>query len=93
MDDECGFCFGTLRNEPYWPEYLDSDDELPTRIIVSCTKGCTSFSRELTEAEYTYWLDKIVEHQLTYFFENQAAQAEEDARVNTAIENEARHGN
>lgn len=34
----------------------------------------------------------ILEHQLTYFFENKRAQAEEDRRINEAIEREASHG-
>lgn len=35
-------------------------------------------------------LPMIIEHQLTYFFENQHAQQEEDRRVNEAIEREER---
>lgn len=34
----------------------------------------------------------IVEHQLTYFFENKRAQDEEERHVNEAIEREAAHG-
>lgn len=51
---ECPNCFGAVRCEPYWPEYLNLDD-VPTAMICSCTCNYISYSRPLTddeEAEY-----------------------------------------